>query len=340
MELYILDPSFNPLDVIDSYSSLIWATRYYTAGDFELYLPASNKMMSLLKEDYFIKRPDKKQLMQIKRVQLETDAENGDFLIVSGVSTKKIVHQRIVWNQTNLSGKAEESIHRIINENVINPVTTQRKIPNFILGGLKGYTDTLTMQVTGDYVDTVVETICKQFKWGWDILFENGKLVFEVFTGQDNGVTFSKVFDNLIKSNYQRDKSNFANVALIAGEGEGINRRTSSINDTVSGLERYETFVDARDLSSNEGEITDDEYGYLLTQRGFEKLAEAAVIEKFDSEVEPEMTYHYGTDYDIGDIVTVTNEYGITAKSRIIEIIESKDETGYSVIPTFEEWSV
>ena len=29
-------------------------------------------------------------------------------------------------------------------------------------------------------------------------------------------------------------------------------------------------------------------------------------------------------------------EYGITAYPRIIEVIESEDETGYKVVPTFE----
>ena len=47
--------------------------------------------------------------------------------------------------------------------------------------------------------------------------------------------------------------------------------------------------------------------------------------------------YKYKQDYDVGDIVTIKNEYGIIADVRITEVTESEDSTGFSVIPTFEQ---
>jgi pyruvate/oxaloacetate carboxyltransferase len=69
-----------------------------------------------------------------------------------------------------------------------------------------------------------------------------------------------------------------------------------------------------------------------------EKLSEATATEAFEGDVES--TYEYKTDWNIGDIVQIENEFGITATSRIIEVIESEDASGHKIIPTFEKWEV
>lgn len=42
MDLYVLNKNLETTGVIDAYESLIWTPRYYTYGDFELYLPATD----------------------------------------------------------------------------------------------------------------------------------------------------------------------------------------------------------------------------------------------------------------------------------------------------------
>lgn len=340
MDLYVLNADLAPIAVVDQYESLIWSTRYYTYGDFELYLPADRLAFTILLQGYYLKRSDSDRIMMIKNIGLDTDVENGDHLTVKGFSAEKILHQRIVWSQTNLNGNAESELRRVINENVISPSNASRKISNFILAEAVGYSEAIKKQTTGAYVDEVTTDICTTNKWGWKVTLNNKKqFVFSLYSGKTKGVTFSPNFDNLISSNYQSDKSNFANVALVAGEGEGTARKTAVVG-TASGLDRYEMFVDARDVSTNEGEISESEYKEVLNRRGLEKLNEALPVEAFDSEVDPNVTYKYKEDYDIGDVVTVVNEYGIKAESRIIEIVECFDSTGYSVVPTFEKWSV
>ena len=99
-------------------------------------------------------------------------------------------------------------------------------------------------------------------------------------------------------------------------------------------MERYELYVDARDVSSNEGEITEQEYLTLLRERGKEKLLEYLTETYFEADIEPQFMFQYRKDYMLGDIIILKNEYGITAYPRIIEVIESEDETGYKVVPT------
>ena len=138
---------------------------------------------------------------------------------------------------------------------------------------------------------------------------------------------------------YVYDLNNFANVAKVAGEGEGVARRMLSVGE-ASGLDRCEIYVDARDINSNNGQVSASDYTTLLKNRGLEKLAERVYTESFEGEVEPNYTYKLGIDYNIGDIVEVINEYGIAASTRILEVIESEDVSGVHIIPTFSNYII
>ena len=50
------------------------------------------------------------------------------------------------------------------------------------------------------------------------------------------------------------------------------------------------------------------------------------------------MNYEYKKDYFLGDITTIMNDrWNMSINTRIIEVMESEDENGYIVTPTFGE---
>lgn len=346
MDLYILDKTFKPIALIDNAASVIWADRYYDTGDFEIYIPASLKNLSILQEEYYVKRMDSDMVGIIEKLNLKTDIENGDYLIASGRDLKSILERRIIWNQSNLSGKVEMILRQLINENVINPTIAARKIPNIKLGSIKGFTETADFQVTGDNLLEKVKELCKAAEIGWKvILTAEGEILIEFYRGTNRSysqsanpyVVFSPTFDNLLTTETQQDITTYKNVALVAGEGEGAARKTVAIG-TASGMARRELYVDARDISSNEGEISSSQYTELLKQRGNEQLAAAVKTLGVSGTAETALTFKLNEDYFLGDTVAVENEYGIKANSKILEVIECEDQNGVSIIPTFEEW--
>lgn len=341
MDIYVLNKNLETVAIIDSYKSLIWTKRYYTYGDFEIYVPADKELLNYLKEDYFLVRDDDDRVMIIEKIEITTSIEEGDFFIVTGRSLESILTRRIIWTQTNISTSNPVSgILQLINENAINPLLTARKISNLVFDSSFSLSATLNVQMTGNILIDAITQICKEFGIGFKIILQNGKFVCSCYQGEETDVIFSKEFDNLISSDYISDFANYKNCGLVAGEGEGTARKTTPIWNTSSepsGLDRRETYIDARDMSTNNGEISESEYMSKLSQRGKEKLNEFVATTSFDNEIETRMTYRYKVDYNLGDLVTVENEFGIVSKPRIIEIIESWDETGYSVIPTFEE---
>lgn len=149
-------------------------------------------------------------------------------------------------------------------------------------------------------------------------------------------VVFSPKFENIANSNYLESKKEYKNVALVAGEGEGAERKTTSVGEG-SGLERRELFVDARDISTTTEDnvtLSDEEYKKQLAQRGDEKLAESVAAQSFEGQVEMTKMFEYGKDFFIGDIVQIANEYGMESRARISEIVTAIDTQGTVTYPT------
>ena len=357
MVINILDQSLNRVGVVDDYISVIWRPAYYDVGDFELYINASSEAVELLQPDYYLVR-DKdvsvdaagnvtyKNVMIIKNFTLETGNDEGDRFIFTGRELKFLLNKRIVWQQTNLTGKAEVAIRKLVSDNAVSPSDSKRVIPQLILGASAGLTDTIDKQVTGDKLDVCITEICTAYNYGWDIFIYNTNLVFIVYAGVDRSyaqtdrpyVVFSDDFDNILNSTYERRTEEYANCTLIAGEGEGTARTTTTVNNGLSGLERTEVFTDARDLSSNTGTpeaIDNTTYLKLLGERGRENLAALGITEGFSGEVTTEGTFTYGVDFDLGDSVTVINRYGIGKNVMVLSAIESVDSSGVKLIPQF-----
>lgn len=343
MDIYVKNTAYELVGLIDTASSVIWTERYADAGDFEIYIKASADIINMLQKGYYLEKQDSDRAMVIETGEIKTDTENGNFMTFGGRSLETILSRRIVWKQTNFTGNAEDAVRKLINDNFISPEIPERKIPNMRLGTKQGFTEKIDMQVTGETVEDTVKKICKEFGWGYKITLEGTDFVFSLYKGTDRSyqqdqvpyVTFSPEFDNLINSDYLFNTKDYKNVALVAGEGEGTARKTKAVGN-AQGLERREIYVDSRNTSSNNGEITGEEYEAALEAEGTQTLAEHTVTESFEGEVNYQTPYVYKTDFFMGDIVEVVNEYGISATPRISEVIESEDKTGHSIIPTFD----
>lgn len=345
MEFYIVNSDLDIIGIIDTYKSAIWTERYYTSGDFELYIPATKEMINRIKKHQFIVRmDDPTKAMIVESIKLSTSADNGNYLTVTGRSLSSILSRRIVWKQTTYNGYLEKAARKIVTDSFINPEIADRAVSQMVLGDELGLTYTVKVQFTGDVVEQAIQSLCVANKLGYDLKMdlENKCFSFVLYEGKDRSynqstnpyVVFSNDFENLLSSDYSNDDTRYKNVAQVAGEGQGINRKKAVVG-TASGLERYEVFVDARNQSTNDGEIDDATYLSLLSQEGVAKLAELGTTESIDSEVAPNHTYVLNEDYFLGDVVEVINEYGIAMTPRVVEVIECQNDTGYTCIPTF-----
>lgn len=333
------------LGIID-YAKVLWCTRYYEVGDFELHLPVTPDALDLLQMDRYVLRDDDEKIGVIERIELQTTSEDGDYMTVSGRFIESFLDRRIIDEQTTVNGKLKRVIQSLLMNHVIYPSKDTRTIRDFHLGPSEDVNYHVEAQYTGDNLLKVVQDLCQKADAGFKVTYQNGRFLFSMYTGTDRSyaqtenpwVVFSDKNENLISASCVSDKKEFRNYALVAGEGEGKERRTTYV--LGNGFHLWEgtreLYVDARDISSNNKQLTDAEYTAALKQRGAEKLAATQITFKFDGDADPGVNYTYKKDYFLGDQVTVENAaWGISKTVRILEVLECFDDEGYSVTPTF-----
>ena len=358
MELLVLDESFEPFAIIDTYNSLIWTDRYNECGDFELFTAMTMDLLNVIKQDYYIRRPDSDHVMIIEKIEIDTDVEDGNTITITGRSLESLLDRRIVWNETSLSGSFQDGIEKLLNENVISPSNESRKIPNFKMEKSEDQAITnltIEAQYKGDNLYDILQTLCTERNIGFKVVLSDAnELVFSLYSGTDRSydqtdnpyVIFSPNYDNLISSNYIESKSSFKNVTLVSAEDsdnrpeeEGAEAPlVETAVGNVSGLARRETFTNYGSISrttEDDKKISDSEITAMLRQRGKETLAENAAILSFEGEAETSTMFKYGEDFTIGDIVQVEDHYGHESRARVIELVLSDATDGFSVYPTF-----
>lgn len=339
----VMNTDFERLAVIDDYISFIWTTRYYTCGDFELCVDVNETNVNLFQKGYFIIRDDDENAGIIEKVHIEKNADQHEMMIISGRFLPCILARRIIAQQTVVDGTVAACVNKLLTDAIINPSITARKISNFILGTY-ATSQTMQAQYTGDNLLDTISAICQTYGIGFKVILNDlNQFVFSLIQGTDHSydqsvnpyIVFSDEYDNLLSSQYEENYQNIATDVLVAGEGEGADRRTLWVSEEVNtGLDRYEVYKDQRNLQSNGGEISVAEYEAQMRESGLESIT--TITTAFTG------TVYFGNlqwkqDVNIGDICVIENKkWGIYINSRLVEVIESVAETGeYSIVPTF-----
>lgn len=345
MELIIFDRNINYKGLFEKQSSFIRTRRYSKCGEFELTTSFDANALDLLSTGSIVYKKGDLEAGYITHRSIELDPQGKEVLTVKGRFLTCYLNKRIIWGTQNINSTAEMAIRDLVNKQAINPVNTDRKIPLLELGTLKNYTETIQRQSSYKNLLEEIEDISIENELGIRTLFDiqNKKLIFDVYKGivRTNPITFSREFENILKQEYTDSVDNYRNVALIAGEGEGIARVKTTIGD-ATGLDREETFVDAKDLKKTETvddvevTLTPTQYIEVLKNRGNTKLSEMVKIQTFDSKVNTKSNLVYKQDFDLGDIVTVNNRrWNVTISTRITEIQEVYEEDGFKIYVTF-----
>lgn len=338
----IMNTTFQKVGLIDDYVSFIWCTRYYKTGDFELVVSVDNANSLLLQKDFYIMRETDDNVGIIENIQVTVNEDDNELMIVTGRFLTSILGRRIIEKQTQLNSTVSSGIYALLTNEVISPVNSARRIPNVVYK-LYNNTTRLQAQYTGDNLLEVIEKICETYGIGQKITLNNGEFIFELYEGTDRSynqtsvprVIFSDEYDNLLSSNYHEDYESIITDVLVAGEGEGLERKIVwSSKSTNTGLDRYEVYKDQRQLSTNNGQVTESEYMAQLKESGLEDIS--GFTTSFTGQVYFD-NIEYRKDVNIGDICVIENSrWGVYINTRLIEVIESVDESGkYTITPTF-----
>lgn len=344
--VYQLDNTgrFEAIGEINKFTSLIWPDKYNGYTTFQLWAPINEENKRLIRKGNILwVGGDNAAVIEI--IQSKNDEDGQKTFEVKGRTLEVLLTTRIVWNTYSCTNKyASTALYDIVNANCVNPTDTKRKIPFLVCDTDKKFGNKITYQKTGGEVYDAVEGICSDNNLGFDILFKPKEkaLVFSVTCGVDRTgadpkypkIQLSTDLQDVLGSKYYTNSQSYKNVALITGEDSGVNRKkTTSGDNSLSGFDRRELYVDARDIQSEvqseSGEtstIPEDEYIGMLGNRGDEKLADCQITETFEASIRTQgvTQYEYGIDYFRGDKIIVEDaELGVQAVAIIDSIIEN-----------------
>lgn len=415
MQLYILDSNYDILGMIDAAESVLWAKRYNDAGECEIYIPCTTEYLSLLRRGNYVYRYDDDMFCKIARVEIETEVENGDYIIATAPDIFNILAGRVVRWKVAFSGTVGEFIKKVLTDNAITPLSgqTHRKIPKLVFddSNIAEFSEKIEASAFTDDLSQLIMTTCKTYNIGFRLSYdmEEDQLVFRLYRGKNKASTtggeyveFSPEFANIISSKYSEDESEYKNVVYVGYKSANKDDETvylysyPSDEYGITGEARREVYVDgssiSRDItydelvqmfgtvrkttttvtqdnksvyssvyyaivngaenevatslqdvpeSGNETEekitVTDFTYFLMIRALAANTLSERVKTQSFEGDVDHTDTYAYKTDYDLGDVVKVKNEYGIEAEAQIIEVMESDDaESGKSIEPKFQ----
>nr|DAY18722.1 MAG TPA: hypothetical protein [Caudoviricetes sp.] len=359
----ILDRNFKRLDILRHYTFSQYNMKFRGIGTFTVNAPLELNTIFLNREEqyYLLFNGNVHPVVgKVEDVKKESEDEENK-LTITGRLALFILTKRIVSDTINTSGTTLEHMEKLVTENILK-VKNNRYIPITIDDSAvnKNKLSKVDRQVTGGYIWDEFEELLEQDKigvelypkivptysandiessiLGWTLKFSSG---IDRTKGNVDGnvpVIFSQQLSNINRVDYERNVENHCNIAYIAGEGEGNNRKWFEIpinqeeSQETKGWERSELWIDARDIQSedNDGnQLTDEQYNVLIQQRAEEKAVENDIQESYEATViTKNKRYVYGKDYFLGDFVTVVDtQLGLEFDVQIVGITFSKQDT-------------
>ena len=331
MVIHIIDRQFNYLGQIDNYKSLILTKSYSGIGSFELHLHENTTHADKLVKENIIFTTPKKAFVILHREITSVDGR----VIIKGQELKSYLGRFVTIPPAGHAYHRVNSNAETVIKNYVVHNLAERNITEIIVAINQNRGNNLIYQTRYKNLAEELEKISLTSGLGWDIILdiENKKFVFDVVEGKDRTANqsilppaiFSVEYDNVGQQKLIESRSNYRNIAIVGGQGEGADRKISIIG-SATGLDRFEIFVDARDVE-NEAD---------LPERGEQRLAEVQEILSFDSEVLIDRNLRYEEDFALGDLVTVQNvKWNITTNRRIAEVTEIYEGAGFRLEVSF-----
>jgi len=366
--------------IIEDYRSLIWTTRYYEAGDFEMVLPATYDKNPLIDYGNFLMIEDDPETVMIIEAQLPSTTDNEDGILISGESYESIFKRRVLRYQRFVTGainKSVDGIMSVIQDNTNGSIDTERHIESLamIQGGLIDI-DYTTILKPGTLYDIIVEA-AKDTGVGIKCfpvvssLFGNRRLMnFRFYRGVDRSfaqtendfVIFSPKYDNVLSSSYQYSTKDTVTFVYVMTRDDPTNTMTEvwigskespgdrkAPRPEPTDLDRYEVLVDIQiDRNPEDGVfLTDEQFIAVAEKRGREELLDNKLSGIFDGQFDIQGNFKYGEDTiwggDADFYMGDIVQMVIEDRqvtARIIEVVRSFAKEGNEVYASFKAVSL
>ena len=212
-------------------------------------------------------------------------------------------------------------------QSVYNELTT---IPYLSFVDYSSYTgDPIDMDIEPVNFLEFLQEICQKYELGYRIVVNTTNpltLNFEIYQGTDksNTVIMSQNYESIADFDYTLSSQSLVNYVKVIGQN---NIEVAVTSDPApTGVNLCEYYLDCTGI--DQGSMTEAEYRKVLSDKGQEIIDKHKVKETYSGNY-TNLTFIYGTDYSLGDIITAQDSrFDINTPQRVIEAIKQFDSSG------------
>lgn len=356
MEVNILDSLGRRVQTVDKFQSLIWTERFQAWGEFKLTVVDTLENRNRFVDGARLSIKESKYVMVVETIENTLDQDGRKLIEISGRSLESILDSRLARGTLTdltanptwiLTGTPVEIAEQIFHDicvtgildvgDIIANVIESDSI--FATDNIDEPVDDITYEIDMMTVYKAIQNICVIYGMGFRLCRDTDSpdLYWDIYMGSDRtvgqtglpSVVFSPGLDNLQNTNLLRSSALFKNVAYVfSKEGYEIVYGIG-VDPDVEGFERRVLWVKMDDIEDG-----DPLASAKMSQKGAEELAKARRVVSFDGELSQFSGYIYGTNYNLGDLVTTLDDSGTSATMRVTEQIFVSDKEGNRTYPT------
>lgn len=333
---------------VDTYSDATFTSGLYAPGEFAITVNYWTLGAPEFQAERFIlfnNDPTKIGVIQSVTKVISEDGKGSQMLTVTGREASHLITAfRNIFPPAGFARYSETAVVETVLKNLVksqigSTASTDRKdtLLNVIATSGRGGSYTLNARLT--LMQEEMRKACLATEVGYSVVLNTStlKLDFDTVHGTDRTagqsvnprVMFSTQFDSLKEGSIENTYDQYRNLAILAGQGEGVNRNIREVTGSggpYTGLKRRELFIDARDMETDAD----------LDARGAQRLVEASPRVFLEASALQYSQYIYGTDYFLGDKVTL-GAYDTSWDARITAVTESVRAGEYSIDLTLDK---
>lgn len=372
MNIFKLDPTtYLPTDAIKGFTSFIWAERYNEPGDFSIEVKNDLRVLTALPPGTLISHTDTLQIMMVEEHRIKRSSEDELTATVSGRSIDSFMEfrgtrytlQPIINTFTGndfsefLDDKPELVAKYIIElcmivGGVVMDATDM--LPNTdILNTMRFSSSTtqLTLIPRG-YVSDAVRPLLNYVNAGIKVhrpwsghstmrWYIHDGLDYTLANSESRDsatlVTFAAAYKDLLDAEYFLSNRDYRNFVHVAGKTAA---RAVSLNTLPSIPEGWARRTGVMETTALSGSTpTRFETVGFIPSNGFETVGQRylrnhPLLKLLNATVAPTARPKYKIHYDIGDLVQVAGEFGISQAMRVTEHVVISDKEGVRGYPS------
>ena len=279
-------------------------TKYFSkVGNFSMVLPFDSELLKMLKINGVV-------LFDGDYLWIQSVAYNGQQLTISGKDCKGILDTRIALYGTEqvagadgydvVQGTTLQCIQHYLNNNCISSTDSNRNLPLIVKpnGAVGLQSDSFMARF--QYLSEIVGTLCDDAQIGYDITYnaQQNKFSLSTIAGTDRSasVWLSAQHRNVVSYSFEHSVDNYFS-SIYATSSSGSTILVNRDNSAASGIARRECNVS---VSVESG----DEWFNKYALREVEDNVEA-----HDYEIAVPVSGGFGTDFFLGDTVTIRDDF-------------------------------